>query len=368
MNTFDTKYKNLIEDVLNNGTVKGDRTGTGTLSVFHRTLEHDMKEGFPMLTLRKIHWNNVVTELLWFLKGRTDLKYLLENDNKIWVGDAYKRYCSESKDSSLLNQRQFCDKILMDLKFSEKWGDLGPIYGKQWRAWQDWIDVIGSHMTAKGSIWIDQIGILIQDLKTNPDSRRLMVSAWNVGDVHGINKEVKAILPPCHYGFQCYVREMGSRERFELYQTGKYCGPYESPLEIFFPETGDKNPQNIHDWLTKFAPNVPTRALSLKFNLRSNDLPLGNPTNMASYGLLLELLALEVGMEPDRLICDIGDAHIYLNQVEQMKELIKRESFELPNLEITKLKDSNMLMDYEKEHFKLLNYQHGPLITIPLSN
>ncbi len=199
MNTIDYRYQSLLQDILDNGVEKKDRTGTGTISVFGRQIRHKMSEGFPLLTTKKMHWNSVVTELLWFLRGDTNIKFLLDYDCHIWDGDAYKNYYyKEVPHDHMLDKEDFIKKIKTDETFAKQWGDLGPIYGKQWRKWKyqenEWYD--GHTHYPEISTSIDQISNLVQQLKTNPDSRRLMVSAWNVAELG------QMVLPPCHYGFQ----------------------------------------------------------------------------------------------------------------------------------------------------------------------
>ena len=237
MNTIDSKYQELLEDILDNGVEKQDRTGTGTISVFGRQIRHTMSQGFPLLTTKKMHWNSIVAELLWFLRGDTNIKFLLDYDCHIWDGDAYKNYTKEVNDiidgyrcgdimgtqphieamfsnsDKLipLTKEEFIKKIKTDNEFAKKWGDLGPIYGKQWRQWQGWLQYKkDGGSTGFGSLWYDQILQVVHSLKTNPDSRRLMVSAWNVAELDQMT------LPPCHYGFQLYTRELSIAERLDL--------------------------------------------------------------------------------------------------------------------------------------------------------
>jgi len=191
MNNIDKQYTKLLQDIIHNGVEKKDRTGTGTISVFGRQIRHKMSEGFPLLTTKKMHWKSIVTELLWFLRGDTNIKYLVDNGCHIWDGDAYKNYvnkCNEdkwmkeiildlpfhNKSYGLYSQEEFINKIKTDDEFAKKWGELGPIYGAQWREWK-------TFFTQKQGI--DQIANLISELKTNPDSRRLMVNAWNAADL-----------------------------------------------------------------------------------------------------------------------------------------------------------------------------------------
>jgi thymidylate synthase len=319
MNKLDKQYTDLLQDILDNGVKKQDRTGTGTLSVFGRQIHHDMKDGFPLLTTKKMPFKTIITELLWFLRGDTNIKYLVDNNCHIWDGDAYKRYSitmGMTGQVESLSQEEFINKIKTDDKFAERWGELGPIYGKQWRSWeniqtQDYTMSSGLNSVRNVKTQIDQIANLISDLKTNPDSRRLMVNAWNVGELD------QMVLPPCHYGFQVYTRELSLRERKDhaidilRYESLLDYGHSKNEDDIFI-ELMDK-------W------NVPTRAISLMWNQRSVDTGLGLPFNIASYGLLLTMLAEEVNMVPDQLIGNLGDVHLYSNHVEPIKEQFGRK-------------------------------------------
>ena len=207
MNNIDKQYQQLLQDILDNGIVKKDRTGTGTLSVFGRQIRHKISEGFPLLTTKKMAWKSIVTELLWFLRGDTNIKFLLDYDCHIWDGDAYKNYeklLTRDFQGPHYDQKQFIELIKSNEAFAKDFGELGPIYGKQWRNWNEFSE------PGWDSFKIDQILNLINDLKTNPDSRRLMVSAWNVGQLD------EMVLPPCHYGFQVYTRELSEDERNEI--------------------------------------------------------------------------------------------------------------------------------------------------------
>ena len=356
MNTLDKKYQELLQDILDNGIKKSDRTGTGTLSVFGRQIRHKMSEGFPLLTTKKMYWKGIVTELLWFLRGDTNIKYLVDNDCHIWDGDAYKNYCNQIPEYSkqfTMSKEEYISKIKTDDEFAKKWGDLGPVYGKQWRSWKGKLVDKSKEFDAH-TAWIpeqiDQIANLINELKTNPDSRRLMVSAWNVGELDQMT------LPPCHYGFQVYTRELSDEERWELYT--------KSGLNIEINGT----PLELKHMGTKFYPNsLPQRAISLMFNMRSNDVPLGLPFNLASYGLLLQILAKEVNMVPDELIASLGDAHIYVNQIDGVKEQLTREPYKLPTL-VMVVNPELKFDEYVYDNFKLVNYQSHPSIKIPLSN
>ncbi len=302
-NNLDKSYQLLLQDILDNGIQKGDRTGTGTISVFGRQIRHKMSEGFPLLTTKKMAWKTMVTELLWFLRGDTNIKFLHDNNCHIWDGDYEKSGRTD--------------------------GELGPIYGKQWRNWNG----------------IDQISNLINELKANPDSRRLMVNAWNVGELD------QMVLPPCHYGFQVYTRELTNKERYRIW----FNKNYETGMEF--------NDELIPDFDDKYYELTPKRAISLMWNQRSVDTFLGLPFNIASYGLLLLMIADEVGMYAEELIGNLGDTHLYLNHIEQAKEQIKREPFRLPNVHIRDGIESFMPDDIILE-----NYISHPSIKAPLSN
>ena len=333
MNNLDKAYQALLQDILDNGVVKQDRTGTGTISVFGRQIRHKMSEGYPLLTTKKMAFKTMVTELLWFLKGDTNIKYLVENGCHIWNGDAYKNYLKDhSEGFEGLKKEDFIERIKTDDEFAKKWGELGPIYGKQWRNWK-------TFFTQKQGV--DQIQNLINDLKTNPDSRRLMVNAWNVGELDEMT------LPPCHYGFQVYTRELNLDERIDIYNGGKI--PMNQSSDYF------------HEHMDAYG--IPRRAISLMWNQRSVDTFLGLPFNIASYGLLLTMIAKEVNMVPDELIGNLGDVHLYSNHVEQAKEQITRKPMTLPTVEITEL---DLLKG--SVQLELKNYIHHDPIKAPLSN
>jgi thymidylate synthase len=359
MNNIDKQYQTLLQDILDNGVRKGDRTGTGTISVFGTQIRHKMSEGFPLLTTKKMAWKTMVTELLWFLRGDTNIKYLVENGCHIWDGDAYKNYLKymwKITNLPVLTKEEFIERIKTDSDFAAKWGELGPIYGKQWRAWDTNERIVVGHNGLHnefGTVVIDQIANLIRDLKANPDSRRLMVSAWNVGEIDDM------VLPPCHYGFQVYTRELSHDERYEL------CAAQKSKMTAISEE----------DYINY---NIPTRAISLMWNQRSVDTFLGLPFNIASYALLLEIIAKEVNMIPDELIGNLGDVHLYSNHVEQAKEQIGRAPMELPKLNFNTewwdkpffeaVKSDAFCKCLLEEDIQLSNYQSHPAIKAPLSN
>jgi thymidylate synthase len=358
MNKLDKQYQQLLSDIIEFGVEKKDRTGTGTISEFGHQIRHKMSDGFPLLTTKKMAWKTMVTELLWFLRGDTNIKFLVDNNCNIWNGDAYQAYIKRynkgeyvgktkllenSKKNRTLTEpftiEEFIDKIKTDDEFAKKWGELGPIYGKQWRSWEKWyIDENKRYLTFTKKI--DQIQNLINDLKTNPDSRRLMVNAWNVGELD------QMVLPPCHYGFQVYTRELSLKERVDY---GTKRNMWRLGQTINYLHCDEKN--------------IPTRAISLMWNQRSVDTFLGLPFNIASYGLLLMMLADEVNMVPDELIGNLGDTHIYLNHIEQAKEQIGREPMELPTVHVRDGIFCSSVNDVILE-----NYNSHPSIKAPLSN
>ncbi|MBT2285614.1 thymidylate synthase [Paenibacillus polymyxa] len=260
-------YLDLLQDILNNGVHKGDRTGTGTQSVFGRQLRYDLSEGFPLVTTKRIHLKSVIHELLWFLSGDTNISYLKENGVKIWDD------------------------------WADENGDLGPVYGSQWRTWE-----------APNGEKIDQIAAVIDSIKNNPDSRRHLVSAWNVAEINNMK------LPPCHFAFQFYVAE------------GK---------------------------------------LSCMLTMRSVDTFLGLPFNIASYALLTHMIAQQCDLEVGDFIWSGGDVHIYSNHVDQVKIQLEREPYALPKLVIKRKPDS--IFDYKFEDFEFENYQHHPGIKAPIA-
>ena len=317
MNNLDKQYTDLLQTILDYGIEKKDRTGTGTKSIFGYTIRHNMKDGFPLLTTKKMYTKGIITELLWFLRGDTNIKFLVDNDCHIWDGDAWKTYLKNNKDLGAdeenASKEWFVNKIKKDDYFASVWGELGPVYGKQWRSWngngspltKDYEGNISSYLVKP----VDQIANLINDLKTNPDSRRLMVNAWNVGELDQMT------LPPCHYGFQVYTRELSREERFEIHR--KYIT--KDRLDLVYELATNENLDKL---------GVPTRAISLMWNQRSVDTFLGLPFNIASYGLLLEIIAKAVNMVPEELIGNLGDTHLYLNHIEQAKEQIGQPIFE----------------------------------------
>ncbi len=424
MNNIDKQYQALLQDILDNGVEKKDRTGTGTISVFGRQIRHKMSEGFPLLTTKKMPWKSIVTELLWFLQGNTNIKWLVDNGCNIWNGDAYKNFENEFNKGNVAGIRlddgtervanidEFIRRIKVDDEFAKEWGELGPIYGKQWRKWNSISD---SDFDMRMSTYeVDQIQNLINDLKTNPDSRRLMVNAWNVGELD------QMVLPPCHYGFQVYTRELSLDERLCIADKFNPLIREDCLTKIHHPdETEELKLVYRHEFLDSLGPNVvpQRRAISLMWNQRSVDTFLGLPFNIASYGLLLEIIAKEVNMVPDELIGNLGDVHLYSNHIEQAKEQIgrkytheertellkqsmgeehynkavdelmpfggglseyydshkipymTREPYELPRLKFSPCPITGIDMEYQSiAQFQIENYESHPTIKAPLSN
>ena len=360
---IDIQYQSLLNNIVENGVEKSDRTGAGTLSIFGHQIRHNMQDGFPLLTTKKMSWKNIVTELLWFLKGDTNIRYLLSNNCNIWNGDAYKQYFRYNQGIDMLTIDEFIHMIKTNDDFSNKWGDLGRIYGAQWRNWEcyTWVESAMDGKIMFESNYIDQIQNLIEGLKTNPDSRRLMVSAWAVDELPDM------VLPPCHYAFQVYTRELSIEERLRL--ASKTYRTFE-PSDFVRVD---------HLEIDELYP-VPKRAISLMWNQRSVDTFLGLPYNIASYALLLEILAKEVNMIPEELIGNLGDTHLYLNHIKQAEEQIARVPYKLPKLYINTEFwqttsgecgvgdfDTN-LQGFEIDDFILHDYQSHSTIKATLNN
>ena len=293
-----------------------------------------MKEGFPLLTTKRVYWKGVVTELLWFLRGETNIKYLVENGNNIWNGDAYKNYERRwetegkflSPPVNKFTKEEFVNEIKTNWVVARELGELGPVYGKQGREWTGYyVEKFNGGNPTIVERTLDQIQQAVNLLKVNPDSRRIIVSSWNVGELD------KMVLPPCHWAFELYSEEI---------ENGK-------------------------------------RELSLKWHQRSVDTFLGLPFNVASYGLLLSIIAKEVGMIPGMLIGDLTNVHLYNNHIDQALEQINREPKHLPELvfkdtfwdildEVKSIGDK--IKEYKPEWFTIEDYLPHPTIKAPLSN
>ncbi|KAA9232848.1 thymidylate synthase [Aerococcus urinae] len=310
------QYLDLLQTILEKGHDKSDRTGVGTRSIFGYQMRFDLREGFPILTTKKVAFGLIKSELLWFLRGDTNIRYLLENNNHIWDEWAFENWINsedyqgpdmtnfglraekdpEFKAKYLKVKADFCQKILNDEDFAKKYGELGNVYGKQWRDWE----------TRDGGS-IDQIANILEQLRNNPDSRRIILSAWNPEDVPNM------ALPPCHTLSQFYVND------------GK---------------------------------------LSCQLYQRSGDVFLGVPFNIASYALLTHLIAREVGLEVGDFVHTFGDVHIYNNHFDQVKEQLSRQPGQLPQLEI---KSDKSMFDLEKDDIVLNNYHPQTPIKAPVA-
>ena len=323
-NELEQTYLDFLQHILDNGVKKEDRTGTGTISVFGYQMRFDLSKGFPLFTTKRTPFRLIASELLWFIKGDTNIRYLLQHNNHIWDEWAFKKWvesdeykgpdmtdfgnrCLVDEEFNELYQAEmkaFCERILNDEEFAEKYGDLGNVYGKQWRNW-----------TASSGERIDQLKDVIHQIKTNPDSRRLIVNAWNPEDVINAGaKGSKAVLPPCHVMFQFYVAN------------GK---------------------------------------LSCHLLQRSADSFLGANFNIPSYSLLTHLIARECGLEVGEFVYSISDAHIYSNHIEQVKEQLSRDLRALPTLKINP--DKQSIFDIEMEDLTIEGYDPHPSIKAPIA-
>lgn len=300
MNKVDQQHKDLIKKILSSGHSKKDRTGVGTRSIFGEQMRFKMKDGFPLLTLRKIHTKSLIHEILWLLGAydnkkfpNTNIRYLVENGVTFWTDWPLRNY--NEHNNMKLSQKEFEEMILKNDDFALQWGDLGPVYGKQW-------------INCNG---VNQIDNIINQLRTDPDSRRMIVDSWNVAEIPHM------MLPPCHFMFQFYSHEMNKDSRF-----------YE------FTKWKQNNKITMTDTMEQH--NFPTRKLSLQLYVRSNDVGLGQPFNISEYALLLNLIGQIVNMVPYELVYTIGDAHIYNNHIDQLIKMSDRVSYDLPTLTLNR--------------------------------
>jgi thymidylate synthase len=298
------QYLDLVRHIRDHGTLKEDRTGTGTVSIFGYQMRFNLADGFPLVTTKRVHLKSILYELLWFIKGDTNIKYLVQNGVGIWNDWPYQNWLRETGQAQNLQMyssewrlvmKEFIERIKSDDTFARQYGDLGPVYGKQWRNFGG----------------VDQLANLVNDIKTNPDSRRLIVSAWNPQDIPVM---IKSGLPPCHSLFQFYVVE--GRLSCQLYQ-------------------------------------------------RSADVFLGVPFNIASYAILTMMIAQVTGLRPGDFIHTFGDAHLYLNHMEQVEEQLSRAEFDLPELKVNPSITS--LFDFVFEDFELQNYMSHEPISAPVA-
>lgn len=331
------QYEKFVEHVMLNGAQKKDRTGTGTRSVFGYQMRFNLQDGFPLVTTKLVHVRSIIHELLWFLRGDTNIKYLKDNNVSIWD------------------------------EWADENGDLGPVYGSQWRSWPQYCDYAQSadipwpedsvfgHVENGYKIGllkqgIDQISNLINDLRSNPDSRRLIVSAWNVAEIPNMK------LPPCHAFFQFYTTELTLDQRIAAY----YANNLNASLQINESAMSDAE---LHSYLD--SDNVPRRRLSCQLYQRSCDIGLGCPFNIASYAFLTHMIAQQLDMVVGDFIWTGGDCHIYDSHVTQLTEQLTRQPYAYPQLELTRKPDS--IFDYMIDDFKIVNYQHHPVIKMPVA-
>ena len=297
------QYLDLLKEIKDKGVRKEDRTGTGTISIFGHQMRFDLQEGFPLVTTKKVNFDSILHELLWFVRGDTNIEYLVKNKVNIWNEWPFKSWLEKTNQLQNIEMHseewkekldEFVNKIKNNEAFAREYGDLGPVYGKQWRDFEG----------------IDQLNQVIEDLKTNPNSRRHIVSAWNPKEIPIM---IKSGLPPCHTLFQFYVSE------------GK---------------------------------------LSCQLYQRSADVFLGVPYNIASYALLTCMIASVIDLAPGEFVHSLGDTHIYLNHLEQVDEQLSRDPYRLPKIEI---RNKASLFDYEYEDFELIEYKSHPFISAPIA-
>lgn len=334
--TIDSQYCRLLMTIMNEGRQKGDRTGTGTVATFGHMLKVNADpDKFPILLGKKMFFRGIVEELLWFISGGTNIRPLVQKGIHIWDGDAYKKYVKDTSGYNFqsdlvgLSMEQFVEKIRDDEAFANRFGDLGPVYGKQWRDWED--------TDAHGTGHFDQFSDAIETLRKNPDSRRIIVNSWNPALI------AEMTLPPCHYSYQFQTEELTEMERRAIWEA-KLTERKEMPS----------------DW--------PTRRLNLAMSQRSADTFLGVPFNITSYALLLNLVAREVNMVPGELTIFFGDLHLYNNHLELAKEFLSRDTSSLryPKL---KIKPGSGIFDLRSEDIKLEGYDALPnWKDVPLSN
>ncbi|PWC97719.1 thymidylate synthase [Azospirillum sp. TSO5] len=297
-------YLDLLRDIITNGTDKDDRTGTGTRSVFGRQMRFDLQQGFPLLTTKKVFFKGVAAELLWMISGSTNIRPLVEQGVSIWTDwplAKYNAYHKSTGGEGEFSRAEFEAMILADDDFAERWGGLGPVYGAQWRDWEG--AGIGNR--------VDQLANAIETLRTNPDSRRIIVNAWNVAQVDG------CALPPCHMMFQFNSRPLSARQRLVIYGAR---------------DNLDRDEVAVHEVMDKLG--IPRRALDLQFYMRSVDVFLGMPFNIASYALLTHMVAQITGHAPGEVVWTGGDVHIYRNHFGQVCDQLTRAPLPLPTLRL----------------------------------
>jgi len=401
MNNLDSQLKILYKKILSDGTLKADRTNVGTQSIFGYQMRFDLRDGFPLTTLRKIHIKSLIHELLWFLGsydkkytkfGNTNIRYLLENGVNFWTNWVYKDYkeqkfkkwqendlrnSKEVKQFKCLSIKDFTKKIILDDEFALKYGDLGAVYGKQWTDWGGYDEMVEKQLihkeTKSGKYIIDKFGYkqvhisglnqinqAIEQLIENPDSRRIIVSAWNANEIED------AKLPPCHILYQFYTTIIPLDKRID------YCNETINNNDII----KYMNKHNISSWeeidgniisqvkiLDHF--NIPERYIDLQLYQRSQDVYLGQPFNIASYSLLLTMIAQVVNMIPRDFIQSIGDTHLYTNSIDATKQLLEREIRDLPKLKVNP--NIQQITKFRYEDFEIIDYNPHPNIKVDVA-
>ena len=351
MNKVDTEYFRIVNDILTNGKLKKNRTGVDTIGIFGAQAKYNVDlNAFPLLTTKKVHWPAIVHELLWFISGSTNIKYLVDNNVRIWNEWAYKRYVDKCGVEVINTQDEFIQKIKNDAEFAKKWGELGEgTYGGMWRAFPFYTqdnEFVGSS-TVKGvsaEYWtfgqVDQLQKVINNLKTNPDDRRMIVSAWHPYWVD------HCALPPCHCLFHFHTEELTLEERIDILQ--KQVGP------VNLPKSDVWIIQKLNE------DNIPTRRLNCLLYQRSVDTALGKPFNIASYALLTAMIAQTVNMVPGMFTHSMGDTHIYVNHIDGLKLQLTREPKKLPRVWLNP--EVKSLFDFKYDDIKLLDYEFHPTI------
>jgi len=371
MNNTDRQYKELIEKILTEGVKKSDRTGTGTISVFGHQMRFKMSEGFPLLTLRKIHTRSVIHELLWFLGafdeqwqkfGNTNIRYLLQQGVTFWSEWPHKEYIKqlEYNPGEKLTLKQFEERIKLDDDFAMKFGSIGPGYGEQWlnsgslemmEIIDNKVEEVGDNIVRRSTKkitkldGINQIDSVIDTLKKNPDSRRMIVDSWNPMRID------EMLLPPCHLLFQFYSSKIKEIDRYHLYN--KWI------KENGYNDIGISHSDGMKHY--KF----PERELSLQLYIRSQDCYLGNPFNVSEYSLLLHMISQVTNMIPKELVYTIGDAHLYNNSIDAVKEICERDSYPLPKLMINQ--NIKSIYDFRYDDIRIEDYQSHPNIKVEVA-
>lgn len=359
LNHADSRYKDYLRDILVNGTHHEDRTGTGTTRVFGRNLRFDLTQGFPLLTTKKVWMRGVVEELLWFLRGETNIRPLVEKGVSIWTDWPLERYRAVSGQN--ISKEEFEERIVKEENFAKQWGDLGPVYGKQWRRFgePDAQNVMGrdEEISFVADKQVDQIKKLINNIQSNPESRRHVVSAWNPQEIED------AALPPCHYAFQVFVRDLTAEERQAcFFDQMKFMSLEATPYDI---NPNEEELKQTHKFLDE--QDVPRKGISLMWQQRSVDSFLGLPFNIASYALLAHLIGQQTGMLPCELVFNGGDCHIYDNHQKQVKELLGRSGY--PFLSNISLPDDppSSIAEYTWEDIEIKDYKHRGQIDAPIA-